>query len=89
MKSMQENFPLTPSWMRPEHMKDLPPSMRESKQDEKTIQFPAELENCGCIVSNVAMKLDTHQGNIKLCGFAIPIWHKNYFKMAPTHLFTG
>jgi hypothetical protein len=62
--------------------------MRKSKQEEKTIQSPPELEDYVCIVSNALVKLDTHQGNIKLCGFAIPIWHKDDLKKIPMYLLT-
>jgi hypothetical protein len=58
------------------------------KQEENTTQSPAELEDFGSIVSNVLMKPDTHQGNINLCGFTIPIWQKNDLKKIPMYLLT-
>jgi hypothetical protein len=59
-------------------------------KQEKTTQSPGELERLrlywSCIVFNVLMKLDTHQGKIKLCGFAIPISQKNDLMKIPMHL---
>jgi hypothetical protein len=56
----------------------------KSKQEEKTIHLQAELGDYGCIVSNVLRTLETHQGNIKMCGFASPTWQKNDSKK--THM---
>jgi hypothetical protein len=58
------------------------------KQEEKTTQSSAELEDFGSTVSYVLMKPDIYQGNINLCGFAIPIWQKNDLKKIPMHLLT-
>jgi hypothetical protein len=60
----------------------------KSRQEEKTIHLPAELEDYDCVVSNTLMKLESHQGNIKLCGFAIPIWHKNDLMKIPMYRLT-
>jgi hypothetical protein len=60
----------------------------KSKQEEKTIHLPAELEDYGCTVSNARTKLDRDQANMKLCDFPIPFWHKIDLKKTPMHLLT-
>jgi hypothetical protein len=46
------------------------------KQEEKTINLPAELEDYSCFVSNALTKMDWNQDNLKLYGFAVPVCHK-------------
>jgi hypothetical protein len=60
----------------------------KSKQEEKTINLRAELEDYGSTVSNALTKLDIHQDNMKLCGFVIPFWHKIDLKKTPMHMLT-
>jgi hypothetical protein len=58
------------------------------KQEEKTIQLPAELEDHGCIVSNALTKMDRNQDSIKLYGFAVPVCHKIGLVKVPMNLLT-
>lgn len=60
----------------------------KSKQNEKTFHLLPEWEDYACIVSNVPVQLNRHQGNINLCGFASPILQTNDLMKKPMDLLT-